>query len=148
MKYVTGKFALNLPCKLETTGDWHRGCLDWNNPEILETGTSVFGMYGIETDIFIAALGKQFNKANHVRALLDMLSQNRLMDAQGMRDAYLCCDTLTAEVFEKVLLLQKQSNWKAVNCFMYHEYKGEWREFLAIHGIPLITDVNVKINHL
>ena len=25
MQYITGLYALNIPCKLNTSGDWHRG---------------------------------------------------------------------------------------------------------------------------
>lgn len=31
MKYISGVPALNIPCELNTTGDWHSACNDWDN---------------------------------------------------------------------------------------------------------------------
>lgn len=31
MKYLSGIFALNLMCNLNTFGDWHTSAIDWKN---------------------------------------------------------------------------------------------------------------------
>lgn len=36
MKYVSLIHALNLPCSLDTCGDWHTSALQWDSPNILE----------------------------------------------------------------------------------------------------------------
>lgn len=53
MQYITGVYALNLPCSLEATGDWHSSALNWERPETADTEKSVFGAYGIEDCSFV-----------------------------------------------------------------------------------------------
>lgn len=36
MRYITGIHALNLPCKLETSGDWHISAIQWDFPKVKE----------------------------------------------------------------------------------------------------------------
>lgn len=66
MKYITGMHALNMRCQLNTSGDWHRGLLDWDNPEMMDTENHPLGEWGIEKY-------KETYKANHLRAVLDMM---------------------------------------------------------------------------
>ena len=68
--YVSGLHALNIPCSLHTSGDWHRGSLDWDNPYTRDTRDSVFGDWGIEEH----EIGKV---ANHIRAVLDILEEGK-----------------------------------------------------------------------
>ena len=35
MKYVTGIHALNIPCNLETSGDWHMSAIQWEHPNTM-----------------------------------------------------------------------------------------------------------------
>ncbi|WP_337474871.1 hypothetical protein [Duodenibacillus massiliensis] len=53
VQYITGVYVLNLPCSLETTGDWHSSALNWERPETADTEKSVFGAYGIEDCSFV-----------------------------------------------------------------------------------------------
>ena len=48
MEYISGIHALNLPCELETCGDWHTSALQWKRPLMRESNGSLFGDYGIE----------------------------------------------------------------------------------------------------
>lgn len=48
MKYLTGLYALNLPCQLDTCGDWHSKSIDWSHPDIRESNNSILKDYGIE----------------------------------------------------------------------------------------------------
>lgn len=56
MKYITGTFALNLSCKLETCGDWHCSGIQWNKVRIEDSETSFFGDYGIEKNKYVLPL--------------------------------------------------------------------------------------------
>lgn len=142
-------FALNTPCKLKTTGDWHRCCFDWNNPEYAESDGSLWGAWGIEMNSRIPMLnGAIRNKANHLRALLDLLAQNRLLEAQGIKDDFICCDEYTEIFFEQVVKLRSACNWANVCSLMYREYRGEWRRYLQRHGISAVFDANYRVNHL
>ena len=53
MRYITGNYALNIPCSLNTDGDWHRSALDWEHLPLFESDNSFFNDYGIEKDIDI-----------------------------------------------------------------------------------------------
>jgi len=49
MLYITWVYALNLPCKLNTTGDWHASSLRWgSNIDIRESTESIYKDWGIE----------------------------------------------------------------------------------------------------
>ena len=130
MKYLTGMFALNTPCPLDTTGDWHRLCYDWSNPEYAESDESLWGTYGIYFNENIPMLGTGGYVADHIRALLDMLSQGRFLEAQGMRNDYICNDSYNEIIFSKVIMLINNTNWDGVNAFMHREYPRKWRMFL------------------
>ena len=58
MKYVTGIFALNLPCSLDTCGDWHSCSINWDNVDIRESNNSILKDYGIETNQSVKFLNK------------------------------------------------------------------------------------------
>jgi len=47
MQYITGIHALNIPCSLDTTGDWHSSWIQWKHPRIRDTEDSIFGEYGL-----------------------------------------------------------------------------------------------------
>ena len=42
MLYISYMHALNIPCKLETSGDWHWGAYKWKNFKLLESQNSIF----------------------------------------------------------------------------------------------------------
>lgn len=41
MKYITGVHALNIPCHLNTTGDWHMSGIQWDHPTMRDSQLSV-----------------------------------------------------------------------------------------------------------
>lgn len=141
MRYITGMFALSTPCELDTTGDWHHYCYDWDNPEYAESEGSLWGDYGI----YYHKTHKEYF-ADHIRALLDMISKGRLMDAQGINKDYICNDKYTEEIFSKVIILLDSPIWPNICSFMNHEYRKAWREYLASNGIPAILDAEYRIN--
>lgn len=126
MKYVSLIHALNLPCDLETCGDWHTSALQWKRINYLESNRSIFGNYGIEVGKRIPEHDGIYNVANHIRALLDMLVFKQFSLAQGMRDDFICNDKYTNEIFEKVYQLNNLAHWDEINKFMENEYMMQW----------------------
>ncbi len=44
MIYVSGIHALNLNCKLNTSGDWHQSALKWKDITLLDSEKSPFAI--------------------------------------------------------------------------------------------------------
>lgn len=137
MRYVTGIHALNLPCSLQTCGDWHKTSLDWSEPRMQESEGSLWGDYGIETNVEIPCHAGHFNVADHIRALLDMLEKGEYGLAQGMRDDFICNDAYTPEIFEKVSMMRNLAGWEETDKFMGEEYFCQWLEYKKAQGMPM-----------
>jgi len=73
MRYITGIHALNLPCSLLTSGDWHQSGLRWEKITYRDTEDSIFGDWGIEQCSVVPKHEGTYAVANHIRALLDLL---------------------------------------------------------------------------
>lgn len=135
MLYITDIHALNLPCALGTTGDWHHSAIQWDSPRTLESSESPFGDWGIEADRGIRYAGQTIehaNVANHVRACLDMIERGRLTCAQGMREDFLDGDrTFDEDIFSRVALLRFRDNWNEIDAFMKREYGMDWVDWKA-----------------
>lgn len=129
MKYITGQFALNLPCSLETCGDWHTSAMNWDNLRFSESDDSIFGDYGIETCDCVPEHEGVFYVADTLRALLDLLIEGRFSVAQGAKDDFICNDSYTKEFFEKVYQLKSLSQWNKIDKFMEKEYELEWLDY-------------------
>lgn len=129
MLYLSGIHALNVSCKLLTCGDWHASGINWHSFVLLESETSIFGDYGIEQGKTIPNNPGTFNVANHIRALLDLLVQGNYSIAQGMNEDFICNDSYTEEIFQKVSLTKSLSNWPEIDRFMGREYHTEWLRF-------------------
>lgn len=128
MKYLSGIYALNLKCSLKTNGDWHYYSLNWDNVNYLDSEDSIYKSYGIEKDFNLN--GKIINKANHIRALLDMINNNDFTNASGINNDFICNDFYDKEIFKKVYLLKSNKNWNDINKFMEKEYKLKWLNFM------------------
>ncbi|MBM6761016.1 hypothetical protein [Megamonas hypermegale] len=126
MKYLSGIFALNLMCDLDTFGDWHTSAIDWKKLNFWDSTDSIWGDYGIEKNRTIPENKGKFNVANHIRALLDLISIGDFPTAQGMRDNFICNDKYTPEIFSKVSMLKNSENWPAIDKFMSKEYMMQW----------------------
>lgn len=135
MKYVTFIFALNIPCSLNTFGDWHRDALNWKNVAILESNDSIYKDFGIETNKTIPQNEGLFNVANHLRACLDFLEQNKFSGISGMRKDYICTEEYDELFFEKVILLNNVVHWENIYLFMAKEYKMKWINFCKKRGV-------------
>lgn len=129
MLYLSGIHALNLPCALETCGDWHTSALQWKDLRLLNSEDSLFGDYGIEKGKTVPEHRERYNVANHIRALLDILALGNFAVAQGMKDDFICNDRYTPEIFTKVWLLKNTGNWADIDQFMEKEYRLQWLNF-------------------
>lgn len=130
MKYISGIHALNLPCELQTSGDWHKSALKWKYLTLLESSTSPFGDYGISTEPRnIPEHERKFFVANHIRACLDMLDLGDFSNLEGMNRDYIANDSYNEQIFCKVLLLKNHKNWKNIDLFMEKEYLLKWKRF-------------------
>lgn len=130
MMYITGKFALNLECSLDTCGDWHTSSLNWSKLTLNNSDKSIFKDYGIEECHKVPEHDGTFYIANTLRALLDLLEQNKLWDAEGAKEDFICNDRYTHEFFNKVIMLTHSEHWDDINEFMRKEYKMQWIKFL------------------
>ena len=129
IKYITGSHALNLPCSLDTCGDWHTSALQWDMPFMRNSSDSIFGDYGIEHNKTIPESGGKYYVANHIRAILDLLETNRLTIAQGIKDDYICNDNYTDELFIQVTKLTALAHWHKIDELMNKEYKNRWLDY-------------------
>jgi hypothetical protein len=135
MKYITGTYALNLPCELETLGDWHYSAINWNDVPLSDSDNSVYA----ESDIYLQQLqtGEVRFVANHMRAVLDLIEQGYFSAAQGMRDNFIGNERYTPEILNKVFMLQDKKNWPQIDAFMGREYLCDWLNYKrrrAEHG--------------
>lgn len=127
MKYISGIHALNLPCGLQTCGDWHTSSIQWDFPTLAESAGSILGDYGIEFGKKIPQHQERYAVANHIRALLDLIQNGQFELAQGMRKDYICNEAYTEELFEKVFSLRENGKWDEIDRFMHKEYGRRWR---------------------
>ncbi len=135
MKYISLVHALNLPCQLETCGDWHASALQWEKPHVLESDNSLWQTYGIEQKKRIPEHQEYYNVANHIRALLDLLYVGNFSTAQGMNEDFICNKKYDVEIFEKVLMMKDLTHWNKIDEFMTKEYLGKWVKFKRRKGI-------------
>lgn len=129
MRYLSGIHALNLPCSLVTCGDWHQSGIQWHTLSLLESNGSIFGDYGIERNKNVPEHDEQFNVANHIRALLDLLVMKKYSIAQGMNNDFICNEAYDDEVFSKVASLNTLENWEQIDRFMGKEYYAKWLDY-------------------
>lgn len=122
-------------CDLDTYGDWHTSAIDWKNLRFWESENSIFGDYGIEKNRTVPDNIGTFNVANHIRALLDLISIGYFPTAQGMRDNFICNDKYTPEIFDKVSILKNQKNWAGIDKFMGKEYMMQWVNYKRKEGL-------------
>ena len=126
MVYITGVHALNLKCSLDTCGDWHQSSLNWINPPLRESSASIFGGYGIECNKLIPYNHDLFNVANHIRAILDMLSEGNLSYLRGMRNDFIGESQHVDEMLSLITKLKHTSHWNKIDSLMRKEYMLKW----------------------
>lgn len=129
MKYVSEIFALNLPCELDTCGDWHSSSLNWSKVRYLESENSIFKEYGIEQNKNIPEHENTYNVANHIRALLDLIVLGNFAVCSGMNNDFICNEKYDEEIFEKIYQLRHLNHWNEIDEFIGKEYKAKWLTF-------------------
>ena len=137
MKYLSGIHALNISCELNTCGDWHRSALNWTSltQKMKDSRKSVFRDYGIEMNKTLNFLNNSptMNVANHIRACLDLLTEGNFGLVQGMNRDFIANEKYDLEIFNKVMLLKNDPNWKNIDQFMGKEYKMKWLKYKEKH---------------
>ena len=134
MKYLTGIQALNIPCSLNTAGDWHQSALQWNTLQIADSQDSLWGDYGIEGPKTVPEHQEMIYVANHIRALLDMLYLQDFSNCKGMRRDYIDNDSYNIELFEQVYKMRKLPYWNLIDKFMEKEYMLRWLNYKEVHN--------------
>lgn len=132
MQYITGIYAMNLQCSLDTCGDWHKSALNWDNIKFGDTEESIFGEYGLETHTDVPEHAGEFLVANHVRAGLDMIDSLDFAHAQGLREEFICDEKYTKEILEGVAKIWDYSDEEKrlkIDSFMLREYRLDWFNF-------------------
>ncbi len=139
MLYLTGLNALTIPCSLGTTGECHTSSVDWNYPDIRESEDSPLGEEGIETDVFVPSLGKNYPVANHLRSTADLLESGKYTYLQGMRENWLDGDlTLSRPLFDMVYRLKEvktEGEWERISKAMERDWMLHWLRYLEEKGI-------------
>lgn len=68
-------------------------------------------------------------RSNHIKALLDLVSEGNFGYAQGMNKDFICNN----KVFSKLLLLRTSHMWEKIQGFIGKEYGVAWLRFLQNH---------------
>ena len=126
MKYITGIHALNIPCSLLTSGDWHMSAIQWEHPTMMDTDTAFFGNLWIEQHKIPPDFQRLVPVANHIRACLDLLEMRDYIKLQGMKEDYICHDAYQDLIFSQVLKMRSLPYWKEISRFMESEYFMDW----------------------
>lgn len=128
MMYLTNLHALNLPCSLDTCGDWHTSALDWSKLSLKNSENSIYGDYGIEPNKAVPEHSERYNVANHIRAILDLISERKFSLISNFKDDFICNDTYTQEIFDKVYELLPSND---IDTFMRKTYGRRWRKWIG-----------------
>ncbi len=131
MKYISGMPALNLPCSLDTTGDWHHSCYDWTKVPFCESDGSILGDWGIERQ-FVRERGEWCNVANTLRACLDLMEDGLFSLAGGMKEDYIANDIYTKDIFEqaeKLIRMSDEAKGREIDRFLEKEYELQWLDY-------------------
>lgn len=135
MRYISGTHALNIDNSLNTCGDWHITAIYWEDKYIdfKDTDKSLFGDWGIEYNKEIPLHTELYPVANDLRAVLDLMIDNRLRYIKGFRNDWFCTDEYNEIFFEQVIKLRELPQWKDINNLMKQEFMFEWDNYLSNH---------------
>lgn len=126
MKYISGLYALNVPCSLKTTGDWHYKSYPINKAKYNESDNSIYKDYGIEN---YEKDNIKYNVANHLRAILDLMVDNRLDQLKGFKNDYIVVSDYDNMFFDKVYEMKTLKNWQDIDDLMGSEYMLKWLQY-------------------
>ena len=126
--FKSGKFALNIPCSLKTAGDWHHTSFPVAKATLYDTNNNIYNDYGIEKHVIN---GIEYNVANHIRAILDLILNNEFGYLKGFKDDFLVVDDYNTTLFELVYRLKNSKYWDEINKLMKDEFMLEWIDFIS-----------------
>ncbi len=132
MLYISGEQALNLPCQLETCGDWHYYSMNWSRLDFRESEESIYKDYGLEYNRVICGYKERYVVANHIRAILDMLYEHKFDLIWNFKEDYICNDKYTEEILLKVSMMLPDDK---VYDFMHREYGRQWLQWIGQRNI-------------
>lgn len=135
MIYVSGTHALNIENSLNTCGDWHTSALRWEDIDFKDTEESLFGDWGIEYNKTIPKHTEKYAVANDLRAILDLMVDNRLRYIKNFRNDWICTDEYNEIFFEQVVKLRTLPHWEDINKLMKSEFMYEWDNFIKDKGL-------------
>lgn len=132
MLYITGLHALNIEDSTECCGAWHTSAISWDNIELVESSQSFFGDCGIEEHKHLPTYGgKEFNVANTLRAILDLMESNKdIRWLKGFRNDFICTDIYNIDFFEHVYMLRQKEHWEDINRLMKLEFMWDWDRYV------------------
>lgn len=119
LQYISGSFALNLPCSLEKC--------DLEKVKYYESYGSLFGNYGIHTLPDTPESLGVLTVANTIRALLDLFADSNFHPAKG----HILEGEHRDELFDKVYEMRNLPNWCEIVKFLDEEYGLPWMDFLV-----------------
>lgn len=141
MQYITGLPALNLPCSLDTVGDWHHSSYDWKNIQIRESDGSVLGKWGIEKH-FVKERDEYCYTADTLRACLDLLYDECFSALTGMKEDLIDNNRYTPILFEQIKIIierliddNDREKAERIDAFVSKEYESDWITFKRINNI-------------
>jgi len=126
--YISGMYALNLPCELDTCGDWHYSAYNWDSIKKYYKLNS-FKLYGINC-VFLKETQTYEFVANHIRAVLDLIQMGKYSAVEGFNQNYICNSKYDLDIFNKVSELKNNNEWDKIYLFMLKEYGKKWKKYL------------------
>ena len=136
MIYLSGPLAFCVPCDLPTPGEWRISPSMWTdentNKHLRNTDDYPFKDYGIEKNKYIQYRPIcLYNVANHVRAYLDMLYEERFSEMEEMFRNYIDNGKCRREIFDQVYYrCRNLAEFHDINTFMAKEFGNAWYSYI------------------
>ena len=127
MKYISNEYALNIPCSLKSSGDWHYNSYPVEKAKLFDSNESYFGDFGIEEHVIN---NKTYFVANHLRAILDLMFCKKFDFLKGFKDDFIVVNDYNSLFFNKVYEFKNSNIWNDVNNLMKEEYMLDWINFV------------------
>ena len=102
----------------------------WDPLDLSDSDKSVFKEYGTEARQELPFHKEQYPVSNHIRVLLDLISEGQFGLAQGMRNDFICTDKYDTENFNKIYMLKKSNLWSKISELMERKYLLKWLNYL------------------
>ena len=135
MKYITGIVAFGVQCERNSTGKWNLTKDDFLNEEnmkLKESDDSPFKDYGIEENKLVPYHDIcTYNVADHVRAYVDMVHEQRFDELVGLFYESIGDMKCRQDIFMLVNgKLRHLAGFQKVNEFMQQEFGNAWVSYI------------------